>query len=131
MAIINAKDKPLTYTGLPQVGEVLPSWFQPLVFDVVTKSLVDYEVQEVIRTVHTQGVRQPMNAQQLAIKPEGQRSWKWETIHCLPDVKLRVDDIIIFDGVKYRIMERWNWAEYGYLEYHICQAYEGSDGVES
>ena len=128
--ITNAKNKPLTYTGLPQVGEVLPSWFQPLTFDLVTKVVVDYEVQEGIQTITTQGVRQPMSAQQLAIRPEGQRAWKWETIHCLPDVKLKVDDIIIFDGVKYRVMERWNWAEYGYLEYHICQAYENS-GEES
>jgi len=131
MAIINAKDKPLTYTGLPQVGEVLPSWFQTLTFELVTKSLIDYEVQETLQTITTQGVRQPMSAQQLAIKPEGQRAWKWETMHCLPDVKLRVDDIILFNGVKYRVMERWDWSEYGYLEYHICQAYEGEQEVES
>jgi hypothetical protein len=125
--IINAKDKPLTYTGLPQMGEVLPSWFQPMTFTLVTKSLVDYEVQEVLVTVTTQGVRQPMSAQELAIKPEGQRGWKWETIHCLPNVKLKLDDIIIFDTVKYRVMQKWDWSEYGYLEYHICQAYEGGE----
>ena len=125
--IINAKDKPLTYTGLPQMGEVLPSWFQPMTFTLVTKSLVDYEVQEVLVTVTTQGVRQPMSAQELAIKPDGQRGWKWETIHCLPNVKLKLDDIIIFDTVKYRVMQKWDWSEYGYLEYHICQAYEGGE----
>lgn len=126
MTIFNAKDRPLTYSGLPQVGEVLPSWFQTLTFDVVTKAIVNYDVEETIFTITTQGVRQPMSAQQLSIKPEGQRAWKWETLHCLPDVKLKVDDIVIFDGVKYRVMERWNWAEYGYMEYHICQAYEGT-----
>lgn len=126
MIITNAKDKPLTYSGLPQVGEVLPSWFQTLTFDVVTKTIVNYEVEETTLTITTQGVRQPMSAQQLSIKPEGQRAWKWETLHCLPDVKLRVDDIVIFDGVKYRVMERWDWSEYGYAEYHICQAYEGT-----
>ena len=129
--ITNAKDKPLTYSGLPQMGEVLPSWFQTLTFDLVTKTIVDYEVQETLLTITTQGVRQPMSAQQLSIKPEGQRAWKWETIHCLPDVKLKVDDIVIFDGVKYRVAERWNWAEYGYMEYHICQGYEGSNSGES
>ncbi len=122
--IVNAKDKGLNYTGLPQVGDVLPSWFQTLTFTLVTKYLVDYEVQEVLVTITTQGVRQPMNAQQLSIKPEGQRGWKWETIHCLPNVKLKIDDIVIFDNVKYRVKERWDWSEYGYLEYHICQAYD-------
>lgn len=128
--ISNAKDKGLNFTGLPQVGDVLPSWFQTLTFTLVTKYLVDYEVQEVLVTITTQGVRQPMNAQQLSIKPEGQRGWKWETIHCLPNVKLKLDDIIIFDNVKYRVMEKWDWSEYGYLEYHICQAYEDA-GEES
>lgn len=127
--IVNAKDKSLSYSGLPQVGEVLPSWFQTMTFDVVTKAVVNYEVQEVLSSITTQGVRQPMSAQQLAIKPEGQRAWKWETLHCLPDVKLRVDDVVIFNGVKYRVMQRWNWSEYGYLEYHICQAYEGGPDV--
>lgn len=127
--IINAKDKPLTYTGLPQMGEVLPSWFQPMTFTLVTKSLVDYEVQEVLVTVTTQGVRQPMSAQELAIKPEGQRGWKWETIHCLPNVKLKLDDIIIFDTVKYRVMQKWDWSEYGYIQYEICQDYENSGNI--
>lgn len=121
--IVNAKDKGLNYSGLPQMGEVLPSWFQTMTFDLVTKSLADYEVKETLQTITTQGVRQPMSAQQLSIKPEGQRAWRWETLHCLPNVQLKVDDIVIFDGVKYRVMQRWNWAEYGYLEYHICEAY--------
>lgn len=129
--ITNAKDKPLIYSGLPQVGEVLPSWFQTMTFDVVTKTIVNYEVKETLTTITTQGVRQPMSAQQLSIKPEGQRAWRWETLHCLPDVKLQVDDIVIFDSIKYRVMQRWNWAEYGYLEYHICQAYEKNSEVES
>ena len=128
--IINGKDTPLesSFSTLPNVSDVLPDWFQSITFQVVTKDLEDYEVVETLTTITTQGVRQPMNAQRIAIKPEGQRAWKWETIHCLPDVKLNIDDIIILDGVKYRVMHKWNWAEYGYLEYEICQAYE--DGGE-
>jgi len=129
--IINAKDKPLNTSGLPQMGEVLPSWFQKLTFNLVTKALVDYEVQEVLVPITTQGVRQPMSAQELAIKPEGQRGWKWETIHCLPDVKLNLDDIIIFDNTKYRVMQKWDWSEYGYIQYEICQAYELDNQEES
>lgn len=129
--IINGKNTSLknSFSTLPNVSEVLPEWFQPMTFELVTKSIVDYEVQETLVEIKTQGVRQPMTAQQLSIKPEGQRGWKWETLHCLPNVKLNIDDIIIFDNVKYRVMHRWNWAEYGYLEYEICQAYE--EQVES
>ena len=129
--ITNGKDKPISFTGLPQVGDVLPSWFQTLTFYLVTKVLVNFEVEETTLTISTKGVRQPMSAQQLSIKPEGQRAWKWETLHCLPDVKLKVDDIVIFDGVKYRVMQRWDWTEYGYMQYEICQAYKGQGGEVS
>lgn len=121
--IVNAKDKGLNFVGLPQVDEVLPDWFQPLTFDIITKSLINYELQEVIVSVKTQGVRQPMTAQQLSIKPEGQRAWKWETIHCLPNVPLKIDDIVVFGNQKYRVMQKWDWSEYGYQEVHICQGY--------
>lgn len=125
MKLVNGKDTPLnsSFSTLPNVSDVLPDWFQPLTFDVVTKTIVNFENQETVRTITTQGVRQPMTAQQLAIKPEGQRAWKWETLHCLPDAVLQVDDIVIFNGVKYRVMQKWNWSEYGYCEYHICEAY--------
>ena len=128
--IINAKDKGLNFSGLPQVGHVLPGWFQPLKFEIITKSLVNYEVEEVVIEVNTQGVRQPMTAQKLAIKPEGQRAWKWGTLHCLPDVPLKVDDKVVFGSKTYRVMNKWDWSEYGYLEYEICQGYENS-GEES
>jgi len=128
--IKNGKDTPLSasFNTLPDVSDVLPDWFQNLTFQLVTKSLVNYEVVETLVTIKTMGVRQPMSAQSISIKPEGQRGWKWETIHCLPDVKLKIDDIIIFDDVKYRVMRRWNWSEYGYLEYEICEAYD--DGTD-
>lgn len=124
--IKNASDIPLkdSFNTLPDVSDVLPDWFQTLTFQLVTKSQVEYETIETLTTVTTQGVRQPMSAQRLEMKPEGQRAWRWETIHCLPDLQLKVDDIIVFNGIRYRVMHRWNWAEYGYLEYEICQAYQ-------
>ena len=125
--IINAKDKGLNYVGLPQVGDVLPGWFQPLQFDIITKSLVDYEVEEVIIPVQTMGVRQPFTSQKLSIKPEGQRAWNWETLHCLPNVPLKIDDKVIFDNKTYRVMNKWDWTEYGYIEVEICQGYEMSE----
>lgn len=127
--IVNGKDTPLSksFSTLPNVADVLPDWFQDLRFDIITKSLVNYEVEEVIVPVATYGVRQPMSAQQIAIKPEGQRAWKWETIHCLPDVPLRIDDVVVFGNQRYRVMQKWDWSEYGYQEVHICQAYQAGE----
>ena len=122
--ISNGKDIKIgAMSNLPQVSEALLGWFQAMTFYLITKSITDFDLTETKTTVTTKGVRQPFSAQQLALKPEGQRAWKWETLHCLPDVKLNPDDIVVFNAVKYRVMEKLDYSEYGYLEYHIIQDY--------
>lgn len=122
--IINGKDFKIgAQSNLPDVSDALLDWFQNMTFDLITKAITDYDLTETATTISTKGVRQPFSAQQLSIKPEGQRAWKWETLHCLPDVKLNPDDIVVFNGVRYRVMEKLDYSEYGYLEYHIIQDY--------
>jgi hypothetical protein len=123
--IINAGDKDLTQTfnNLPQVGDVIISWFQPLTFDKITKTLVDGETVETSETIETRGVRQPAGAERLKMLPEGQRSWKVQSLWCLPDAVLKNDDIVIFAGVKYRVLQKIDWAQYGYLEYLITETF--------
>ena len=122
--ITNGKDIKIgAQSNLPQVAEALLTWFQTMTFDLITKAITNYDLTETKETITTKGVRQAFSAQQLSIKPEGQRAWKWETLHCLPDVQLKPDDIVVFNGVKYRVMEKLDYREYGYLEYHIIQDY--------
>lgn len=122
--IMNGKDFKIgAQSNLPDVSDALLDWFQNMTFDLITKTITDYDLTETATTVSTKGVRQPFSAQQLSIKPEGQRAWKWETLHCLPNVKLNPDDIVVFNGVRYRVMEKLDYSEYGYLEYHIIQDY--------
>jgi hypothetical protein len=110
-------------SALPNVSEGILSWFQPMSFDLLTKTVVNHQLVETGTPVLTQGVRQPMKPQDLKMKPEGQREWKWETMHALRDLILKPDDIISFNGVPYRVMEKLDWKEYGFVEYHIVEAY--------
>jgi len=123
--IKNAKDTPLAQqtAGLPNVSAAMTGWFQPMEFIQICKQKIDGYVQEISTKVKTRGVRQPFTARQLEIKPEGQRSWRWETMHCLPDVILKPDDKIYFDGIDYRVMQQYDWKEYGYVQYDIVQGY--------
>ena len=125
--IMNAKDRnqETLLGGLPDVSEAITGFFYPLVFQHMQKQLVEGFVQEIAVTVRTLGVRQPFKAQQLQMLAEGQRAWKWETIHCQPDVKLRPDDIILIDGVKFRVMEKYDYSPYGYLQFNIVSDYKG------
>lgn len=125
--ISNAKDKPLfsrSGGGLPNMSATITGWFQNLTFTKVVKTVVDHEVKEGYENISTSGVRQPFSPQQIKILPEGQRAWKWEMIHALPSLLLKIDDIIIFDNVRYRVMERLDYKEYGYVQYNICQDYQ-------
>ena len=127
---MNGKDFKIgAQSNLPDVSDALLDWFQNMTFDLITKAITDYDLTETATTISTKGVRQPFSAQQLSIKPEGQRAWKWETLHCLPNVKLNPDDIVVFNGVRYRVMEKLDYSEYGYLEYHIIQDYVKGSGL--
>ena len=123
--IHNAKDVLLSANPgtLPNVGEALMDWFQPLVLSKVKKSVVNGELYEKVTSYPFMGVVQPFTAQNLEMAPSGQRKWKWYTIHCFPSLILEPDDEFKFKGNDYRVMSKSDWTEYGYIEYHVIQDY--------
>ena len=123
--IINAGDSPLNFSSnLPNVGSALLEWFQAMTFTRVVKTVVNFKAKEVETNFVFRGVRQPFTAQQLNQKPEGQRDWLWEKVHAEPSLILNIDEIIYFNSVKYRVMRKADWKEYGYVEYDIVQDYK-------
>lgn len=110
--------------SLPNVSGALLDWFQNMTFTRVTKIVKDFVLQEVQTNVCASGVRQPLSPQEVRMKPEGERTWKWEKIHALPTLVLNPDDIITFESTKYRIMSKLDWKEYGYVEYHMVEDYK-------
>lgn len=127
LKIRNAKDRPLSETLkgglLPDMSDVIPGWFQPLSFGLLSKGVIDFEETETVENVSTMGMVQPMSPQQISIRPEGQRAWKWKTLHCLADISLKPDDLVVIGGERYRVMAKLDYSEYGYCEYHICGDY--------
>lgn len=113
---------------LPNVSSAIAAWGQSLEFVVVSKGLEDYADSETKTTVKVRGARVPFKAQQLNMRALGERAWKWETIFASPSLVLKVGDEIVWDAnqPRYRVMERRDWGEYGYVEYDICQAFQES-----
>lgn len=109
---------------LPNLSGPVKAYMQPITFDLIHKELVDYVMQETRTTITTRGVRQPVEPQRLQITEEGQRAWKYENLHLLPTVKISIDDIVIFKDVQYRVVEKYDCTEYGYVEYMIAQTFE-------
>lgn len=101
--------------------------FQLLTFKQITKTVdATFQVIETATSLQFQGVVQPFTAQQLRMKSEGQRLWKWSTIHALPVLSLKPDDVLIDQaGVQYRVMGKKDYSAYGYQEYEIIEDYPG------
>ena len=124
--MINGKDIPLglAASALPDVSGSVDMFLQPVAIGIVSKQQVDGYTQEIVNYVKTRAVRQPFSPQMLEVKPEGERAWRWETIHALPDLILSTDDIILWGDHRYRVMRKSNYAEYGYVLYEIIEDYD-------
>jgi hypothetical protein len=126
--IFNAASVTLDQTPgtLPNVADALLQWFQPLIFGVLTKTIVNFQVQETAVDTTFFGVWQPMTSQKLQMKPEGQRAWEWVTVHALPSPALQPDDVILRNGIQFRVSEKRDYTQYGYIEYELVNDYSGS-----
>lgn len=126
--IFNGSSIPLNVqlSGLPNVGGALIGLFQPMIFGRVTKSTIGYQVDETAENTSFRGVMQPLTDRALLLKPEGQRAWSWYMLHAEPHLKLDVDEVVTYNGRQLRVMALKDYAEYGYVEYHLVQDWTGS-----
>ena len=116
---------------LPNLSNPIRAYMQKLTLVKITKGIDDYENKEIETVINTRGVRQPLPPQELEILQRGQRAWKWECLHLLPNVDLKPDDVVKYKGVKYRVKEKYDCSEYGYIEYLIAQDFEEKEEESS
>jgi hypothetical protein len=114
-------------SDLPDVSSGIQLWFQPLKIGPVFKQNKDGYLEEFLSVFKTQGVLQTLTPQQLAMKPEGERTWKWRKLHMLPEPKLRVDDIVIIGETSYRVMDKEDNSQYGVTSYDLQEDYVDED----
>lgn len=123
--IKNAKDSLISdsFGSLPQMDGALHGWFQKITIKLLSKSVADFELEEKEEELEFRGVVQPVSPQVVERKPEGQRNWRWIQIHSETSLPVKVDDVIIHKGVKYRVEQRSNYSEYGYYWYQLMEDY--------
>ena len=113
---------------LPNMSSTITSWFLDISFFTVARVLVGADWQEGQGDeLKTKGVVQPPSNEDLKIMPEGTWSWKWLWVHCLPDLQLETNQFIYYDNVKYKVMGKRDWSKYGYVEYHLLEAFQASE----
>lgn len=113
--------------GLPNMSNTLMSWFLDIELEYVEYELDGSDwVESEKKTIKTKGVVRPPSEEDLKILPEGTWAWQWLQIHCLPDVDIKPNNYVYYDGVKYQIMQKKNYNKYGYIRYTLLEAYQAS-----
>ncbi len=126
--MMNGKNQTLNNinSNLPNMSGTIQGWFLDITFKYVTRVLDDDSAdftEETEQIIHTKGVVRPPSAKDLKLMPEGAWAWEWLQIHCLPDVKLETNQFVIYDGKRYKVMDKKDYSKYGYVRYTLLEAY--------
>lgn len=116
-----------TYSGMPQMNVAFSNWTLKISFDVVTQTIVDgFPVDTTVNYV-VDGVWQPLSPEEIQLKPDGQRSWEWIDFHIRgKGVILKTNDLIVREGIRYKVMSVKDYRLNNYTEYHLIKDYEGA-----
>lgn len=126
--IHNAKDVPLSSNPgtLPSVADDIMNWFQLLIMEKITKTIVNFQVVETTTPVQFQGVVTTEPKRTVKMSSNGQRLWKVKTLYCLPTVPVAPDDVVTYEGIQYRVGSSIDFKQYGLVVYDLLQDYTGS-----
>ena len=106
---------------LPSLASAIDTVSQRIFFKQVTKTLVDYEAHETTSGMQWLfGNVQPMPAEELLIKPEGQRSWKYWRLFTAEQL-IQDNEIIDNNNRRYRVLAREDWTQAGFNIYQLAE----------
>jgi hypothetical protein len=112
-------------SGMPQMSAAFAGWTIPITLSRITQAVVDGFVTESSTSLTIQGTWQPLKPQEIALKPEGQRSWSWFDLHCEGSaLHFDTNDRIVRDGIRYKIMAVKDYTLNNYSEYHLVLDYQ-------
>jgi len=106
----------------PDMSDAFLDWQSSVKFSLVTKEVDDFEIKETLEEYNFMGLFYPSTPQQIALKPEGQRTWKWWSL--ITQKKLNLDDIVKdINTTEYRVMSVYNWSQAGFYQYELTEKY--------
>lgn len=114
----------------PEIFNEFSDWGSLTTFKVIKKTLQDGEVIESAPAEKSiDCIVYPAADRTIALKPEGQRRWKWMEMICEKNLKL--DSIIQLnsDKIQYRVWSSKDWSIAGFYVYSIAQAYISTEGT--
>ncbi|GHU26637.1 hypothetical protein FACS1894152_1680 [Bacilli bacterium] len=112
--------------NIPNVSDIVRSWAVPMEAILITKHMENRQLVETQKRINFHGVPLQPRTQNLQLKPEGERDWRYFTLYCTHVFNL--DDIVVLNGVNYRINQKIDWNAsgcYGFREYELVEDYHG------
>lgn len=111
---------------LPQITATFNGWESSLLLVRITQQIIDSIVTDIPHEYPFKGIVQPLSPKQIALKPEGERAWAWLQIHIRADspLKLNVNDRIVYNKCKYKVMARNDYSANNYVELHAVQDFQ-------
>lgn len=112
--------------NLPNVSEVMNGWEVSMTANYVTQSVVDGAVVDTEVNKPIKGISQPLKAEEIALKDEGQRMWNWVLVQVRETIygELYPTQILIINNIRHKIMAKKDWTLDGYREYHVIRDFE-------
>lgn len=105
----------------PNVTSAFLNWTSSVQMKVISKSAVDFELQEgTVAVVTFEAVIEAMKSKDVERKPENERLWKWWDMWTT--TKVEADSVIQDpDGVQFRVQKVNDWGQGGF---YICELTE-------
>mgnify|MGYP003231708074 CR=1 FL=1 len=112
-----------TNSNLPNMSNTIKGWFLNISFEYVERYQQGADwIEGTPQIVNTKGVVRPPSDEDLKIYPEG--AWSWQ---CLPNADMATNNYVIYDDVKYKIMQKKDYRKYGYIRYTLLEAYKADE----
>lgn len=107
--------------SFPDMGGAFWNWEDPIQFNVVQTTPVDYEAKDTLtEQIVFYGVLEPITGRELLIKPEGER--KFNYLNLWTEQELKADSIVQDEkGQTYRVLKKQPWNPGDYSAYEIMQ----------
>ena len=118
--------KPLNQSpSMPNPTGAFSGWQSQLTIIKVSQFIENGFVKEKLTPVSFNGVIQPLSPEQLNLKPETLRSFRWLQIHVYSgDLNLKTNDKIEVDGKRFKVMGILDYQRNGFVEYHAIEDFE-------
>ena len=121
----NRKLSNMLKSGMPQMANTLNGWEVPLTLKKIKQSIVDGDLVTTETEINFKGVWQPLREEQLALLPEGQRSWENVWIHArASELNLETADKVVFNSKQYKVTGKKDYGLNGFVEYMLIRDYE-------